>query len=234
MKQVLFTLAALCAGLVGAAEFNWTSEQISFQLGNTSDGTYGKAQLNLGKFDANAVITMTVSYNVRITPSNGAAGPGSTFFSVGWGSGELGGNGIPTDSVVFRRVNLNGYGPVGVVNATNSGSETSGYVRNPINGAADDYGNHTLTISLNLATKTLTVQVDGNAADTLTFPTNAIDPTGDLLLGINERDWILVTDVTGTYTVPGEEEIPEGIPEPTALALLALGVAGVALRRKVA
>ncbi len=224
MKKALLAFSLFAAGLASAVTVNWTNEQISNALGNTSDGTYGTATLNLGDFDASATITVSVTYNVRISPSGGASGPGSTFFSIGWGEGTLDGNGIPNDSLVFRRVNMSDYTPVGVINATDSGSETAGYVRNPINGAADDSGTHTLTITLNLGDKTATVQVDNQTADTLTFPTNALNTTGDLVLGINERDWVLVTDASVTYTVP----------EPTALALVALGVAGVALRRRVA
>ena len=224
MKKALLAFSLLAAGLASAVTVNWTNEQISNALGNTSDGTYGTATLNLGDFDASATITVSVTYNVRISPSGGASGPSSTFFSIGWGEGTLDGNGIPNDSLVFRRVNMSDYTPVGVINATDSGSETAGYVRNPINGAADDSGTHTLTITLNLGDKTATVQVDNQTADTLTFPTNALNTTGDLVLGINERDWVLVTDASVTYTVP----------EPTALALVALGVAGVALRRRVA
>ena len=224
MKKALLAFSLFAAGLASAVTVNWTNEQISNALGNTSDGTYGTATLNLGDFDASATITVSVTYNVRISPSGGASGPSSTFFSIGWGEGTLDGNGIPNDSLVFRRVNMSDYTPVGVINATDSGSETAGYVRNPINGAADDSGTHTLTITLNLGDKTATVQVDNQTADTLTFPTNALNTTGDLVLGINERDWVLVTDASVTYTVP----------EPTALALVALGVAGVALRRRVA
>ena len=44
-------------------------------------------------------------------------------------------------------------------------------------------------------------------------------------LGSDDMDWI-----GGTYT----DVMPTNIPEPTALVLLALGVAGVALRRRVA
>ncbi len=142
-------------------------------------------------------------------------------FSVAWGATAA--SGITNNSMVLRNIDGN-QGANLVINAANATGETSGYVRNLVSGAFAT-GEHTLTIVLDLEGKTATVTLDGAGTPLeLTFPTNGLSFGDDLVLRTHNQTWGSVTNVEVAYSVP----------EPTALALLALGVAGLALRRRAA
>ena len=208
MKKA-FLAAAIAAFALGAAQavtVSWTSAS-----GNQTN--------NIGAFDPAETITLSVSYIISATPST--TGPNGNLFSVAWGANAA--SDFSANSMVLRNIDGN-HGANLVINAASSGAEISGYVRNPVSGAFAT-GEHTLTIVLDLEGKAATVTLDGAGTPLeLTFPTNGLSFGDDLVLRTHEQDWGTVTNVEVAYSVP----------EPTALALLALGVAGLALRRRAA
>ena len=201
MKKTLFALSLLAAGLAGAVTVSWAPS--------------GAETKTLGAFDPAQTITLTLSYNISQAPTT--TGQNANLFGIGWGTGNM-----LSDSLIIRNIDGLG-GAAAVINATNSGGETSGYTRTALSGAFST-GDHTMTITLNLdGDKSATVVVDSGEPISLTFPTNSLDTTGDLKLQTYDQVWGSISNVAVSYSVP----------EPTALALLALGVAGVALRRRV-
>ena len=208
MKKA-FLAAAVAAFALGAAQavtVSWTPAS-----GNQTN--------NIGAFDPTETITLSVTYNISAPPDT--TGSGGNLFSVAWGANAA--SDITNNSMVLRNINGN-QGANLVINAANATGETSGYVRNPVSGAFAT-GEHTLTIVLDLEGKTATVTLDGaETSSSLTFPTNALSFGDDLVLRTHNQTWGSVTNVEVAYSVP----------EPTALALLALGVVGLALRRRAA
>ena len=199
-------VAAFALGAAQAATVSWTPAS-------------GDQTNNIGAFDPTETITLSVSYIISATPST--TGPNGNLFSVAWGANAA--SDITNNSMVLRNIDGN-QGANLVINAANATGETSGYVRNPVSGAFAT-GEHTLTIVLDLEGKAATVTLDGAGTPLeLTFPTNGLSFGDDLVLRTHEQTWGTVTNVEVAYSVP----------EPTALALLALGVAGLALRRRAA
>ncbi len=209
-KPLLSLAAALLAGLAGAVTVDWTPAS--------------GAQTNLlGGFDPDVTITLSVTYTITESPNT--TGPNGNLFAISWGAGNPAD--ATADSLIVRNITAHD-GPNAVINATSSrGSEPDAYYRNVIAGAFDttNGGQHTLTFTLDLGdSPAISVTLDGGDAQTLTLPNNSLDPES-LKLWTYNQSWGSVSSVSVDYWA---------VPEPTALALLALGVAGLALRRKTA
>ncbi len=113
---------------------------------------------------------------------------------------------------------------------TNSEDGESG--ANDNTAGAISYGetvNHTYSFLYDATAKTMEIAITENGTTTSlkTLTDVTIDGTQQVSLwaGSNNKSLATIFNGTATYTV-------QVIPEPTALALLALGVAGVALKRK--
>lgn len=210
MKKALFTAAIAClfGGFASAVTFNWSPS--------------GNASTTIQNVDFTKDITLSLSYTIGADFSIGNGNPAGNIFVATWnGDASLNTQDNPGyNYITFRSVGQN---PRIVTNG--NGDNAYDNTTQVTNGFSE--GTHTLVITLNVADKTGTFTFDDGTSVTIGF-NNVNEVTyGDALdLSVYDRTSLTYGDVTVTYA--------STIPEPTALALLALGVAGVALRRRVA
>ena len=242
MKKIGLLALALCvAGAASAVTFDWSSDH---QIGTKASGTDSSIGATSGMISAPYVSTAgsVVYYGAAVT----GEGPGSDVHRVVFGIGDGTKNTSTSDAGQSISVNIgkdgklylyqNGAGE-GVSTGTSAGTSL-GSTTNPVlaaNGETSTTAYLVLVIDrTNAESANVTLyssDADGSLNEVL-ITANNVSITGDL-------DTVYAMDYYGPqggsmWGVGDSVQVYANLPEPTALALLALGVAGVALRRRVA
>ena len=237
MKKIGFLALALCvAGAASAVTFDWSSDH---QIGNKASATDGVSGATSGMISAPYVSTAgsVVYYGAAVT----GKGPGSDVHRVVFGVGDGTKNSGQSISVNIGQdgklyLYQNGAGK-GVSAGTTAGTSL---------GATAD-----AVLAANSATAgtsaylVLAIDRTGDTATVTLYLSNAEGALGDVLISVDgltitgDLDTVYAVDYYGSqggslWGSGDSVQVYANLPEPTALALLALGVAGVALRRRVA
>ena len=235
MKKIGLLALALCAASVASAmTFDWSDDH---KIGTTASGS-GVAGATSGMISAPYVSTAgsVVYYGAAVT----GKGPGSDVHRVVFGIGSSDKSAsisvnIGQDGKLYLYQNGAGKGADGKVTGSQLGATTNAVL------AASSASSSTTAYLVLAIDRT---NADGNATVTL-YSSDADGSLNEVLITANnvsitgDLDTVYAVDYYGPqggsmWGVGDSVQVYANLPEPTALALLALGVAGVALRRRVA
>ena len=227
MKCARFVLACAAAGLALSAQ----AVTMQWQTGADNSIYTGKYFATSGESS-----TKTLSYAMVVTANATAASTGQAAIAT------LG---------LWQGGNAHFY-------MYGSGNALNGHIGvEKLNGSKQDWGTTSNTPTLSVGTKyllTITIERDANNHATITGYANGVqlfsvletyNVSNVVVSTFRNDDYWTINETAAYEGILTQEEItrmanqmtavlPTNVPEPTALALLALGVAGVALRRRVA
>ena len=233
---LMAAVAALTLGAAQAAGIDWN---VSNTIDSTNGSYLAQGSGSVPGCFANDTATFAISLSTGATLGQG------TIWALGnsnTGTGALNpGNRITVAVNNGGTLTINAFGSQ---SATSETALTAGS-QNTLAITINRDANHACTINLylngtNIATVTATATQ--GPINSVAWGSNfgeAKEYTGDIAFG----EYALYAPETGDGILSAEQlanlgltqaDIPGSVPEPTALALLALGVAGVALRRRVA
>ena len=229
MKKMMMALAALCvAGAASAVSYDWMSSMAQV-TGVTSAGKLHDTGLDIAD---GQVGTVAVVFNLTSIPDTG-----KYLLMFGAQSADFSGASAGSANSLIR---------MSLRTTGSSGSAKYEYVAN---GADTGPNSGDLNGTLKIGENVMGLTVDRSDGDNITFTmwingesttfttaeTDASKSNLYQFIAIGQNyggvSQVGVMGTVGLYTAMAKVDL---VPEPTALALLALGVAGLALRRRAA